>query len=925
MDFPHLGDTEFPILKTENVYAFKNTFDYHRWDENTIVRLVNVLWDSALNDAPLFDSNDIRDSWFDSLEDGFALRLETAARIVPEGYVKIPVPYDVAARYNYLYVEIPVATGDEMIDYEQSYGIRRWYFFIDHIDYGSPNATHVYVTNDFWTTFQNDVTIRYMMLERGHAPVAASDVRKYLSNPIENSALLLAPDVDFGRGSVVRHSKMVPFGNGTKYVVFASMATSNNVREMGHRTGDGTNAWTPPSYSDTQHRDGHQMSISDYVWGNGYDFSSLRTYVDNGASNMNRIPNNVTCWAIRANECFGFGGSNYGDSFLVRMPRECPAFLQTIRAMFVVDSSMIEMPYAPVTMCGHNLYYCRGNSQPIQKFTLNDAMFSFPDRYKRYAKLYTFPYSLIELTDNDGQTVSIRIEDTGEITYQLITSIAFPFLDMRVLFGGIGGNGDGNVYSWKSLTDDSSQIEIGADDWGSIKFDWPIPTYGLYMDGETAYNLRNWANLKNARIDAISAYHATMRDANCAENNAIALAQTAESNATDTANTHQTNTNADADTLVANTANTCNAQTANTALTVATNTANVALGNNTSTFVTALNNGLATANMQTDNTLMVSQTAAQNEASIATTDNTATASIISGAVDGMAASTGTAVTAIGAEATGTAIVQAGIGAMMGAVSGYVNAQADKANAVILTQVQTTLANSTGWANATKVSDTNDNNDNVTDAMNDLKSDQNDNTNDCITQQTANNVAAATNNAANTSNTMKANATRSKNTAVSNAARTRGTTVTNAGYTQGDTENTAKELLRAAQNKAKNSYETACNQMPIQIGETTGAPMSDYFRTRGVQIKVRTESESAIAQAGDHFARYGYALNRMWDVKESGFCPMRNFCYWKASDIWVDDRLSSTSDASKAIQRMFLEGVTLWKNPNEIGRVSVYDN
>lgn len=925
MDFPHLGDTEFPILKTENVYAFKNTFDYHRWDENTVVRLVNVLWDSALNDAPLFDSNDVRDAWFDSLEDGFALRLETAARIVPEGYVKIPVPYDVAARYNYLYVEVPVATGDEMIDYEQPYGIRRWYFFIDHIDYGSPNATHVYVTNDFWTTFQNDVTIRYMMLERGHAPVAASDVNKYLANPIENSELLLAPDVDFGRGSVVRHSKMVPFGNGTKYVVFASMATSQNVREMGRRTGDGTDVWTPPTYSDTQHRDGHQMTINGYVWGVGYDYSSLRTYVNNGASNKDRIPNNITCWAVRADRCFGFGGSNYDESFLVRMPRECPAFLQTIRAMFVVDSSMIEMPYSPISMCGSSLYYCRGVSQTVQKFALNDAMFSFPDRYKRYAKLYTFPYSLIELTDNDGQTVSIRIEDTGEITYQLITSVAFPFLDMRVLFRGVGGNGAGNVYSWTSLTDDTSQIEIGADDWGSIKFDWPIPTYGLYMDGETAYNLRNWANLKNARIDAITAYHATMRDANCAENNAIALAQTAETNADNTASTHESNEYDSANTLVANTANTCNAQTANTALTVATNNANVALGNSTSTAITTMSNGVAGERVAKDNLVSAYTVAQQNESTVATTANSGTATILSGAVNGMASATGDAVTAVGAQATGTAVVQMAIGGLMGAVSGYVNASTAKENAAIVTQAQSSVMSATTSANSYKVAISNDENTMTTQLMNTLHTDQTTNTNNCITGQTANNVAAATNNAANTSATMKGNATRSKNTAVGNAARTRGTSVTNAGYTQGDTESTAKELLRAAQNKAKNSYETACNQMPVQIGETSGAPMSDYFRTRGVQIKVRTESESAIAQAGDHFARYGYALNRMWDVKESGFCPMRNFCYWKASDIWVDDRLSSTSDASKAIQRMFLEGVTLWKNPNEIGRVSVYDN
>ena len=150
-------------------------------------------------------------------------------------------------------------------------------------------------------------------------------------------------------------------------------------------------------------------------------------------------------------------------------------------------------------------------------------------------------------------------------------------------------------------------------------------------------------------------------------------------------------------------------------------------------------------------------------------------------------------------------------------------------------------------------------------------------------------------------------------------------MSNAGYTQIAAERSAKEVLEAAQRKARNLYEQARNAAPMRVGEVSGAPMADYFMTRGVQVKVRTESDSAIAQAGDHFARYGYAFERMWDVAESGLCPMPKFCYWKASDVWVDDRLTSTSDASRAIRRMFLDGVTLWRNPDEIGRVSVYDN
>ena len=91
------------------------------------------------------------------------------------------------------------------------------------------------------------------------------------------------------------------------------------------------------------------------------------------------------------------------------------------------------------------------------------------------------------------------------------------------------------------------------------------------------------------------------------------------------------------------------------------------------------------------------------------------------------------------------------------------------------------------------------------------------------------------------------------------------------------------------------------------------------------MKVRTQNDGAIRQAGDMFARYGYALNQIWDVRKTGLTLMKHFTYWKASDIWVDDRQSSTNAVNKSIEAMFMNGVTIWSNPDEIGRVSIYAN
>ena len=91
------------------------------------------------------------------------------------------------------------------------------------------------------------------------------------------------------------------------------------------------------------------------------------------------------------------------------------------------------------------------------------------------------------------------------------------------------------------------------------------------------------------------------------------------------------------------------------------------------------------------------------------------------------------------------------------------------------------------------------------------------------------------------------------------------------------------------------------------------------------MKVRTMSDSEVRQVGDWFARFGYALDQIWDVNESGLCPMNHFCYWKCRDIWVDDMKSSNNTAQRIFVSLFERGVTVWKNPDEIGRVSIYAN
>lgn len=895
MDFPHLSDTRFPNFDNVDVYSFRNEFDYTRWNENTVIRLVNVLWDSDYKNVVKFDSDKARDEWFDSISDYVPIRLTQAARVIPDAFVKLPIPYDVAARYNYLYVDVPIATSQgDMIDYERTDGIRRWYFFIREISYRAPNTTEFRLVPDVWTNFQNDMDIKYMMLERGHAPVAATDTDEYLENPVSNSAYLLAPDVNFDGGTIVRHTRLYHHSAGEKWLCIASTCAPEQLPELGYANNVG-GEWTEATFYDGPTRYDWQVGISDYEWGYGFDYSNQKVPANNESSDVVPCP---TVYCIRASECYGNG------TFLSDLRTYCPAFLKTVQAAFLVDDSMFTVGRSFV-LAGHRIYECKSSYEEPFEISLTKDMFAFPKEFERFTKLYTFPYSYVQLTDNDGRTVDVHVEETSRISAQRITVLTFPFLKMRFLFNGIGGDAK-TSYWWFDVTDERHELEMEGD-WRKYSFDWDIPTYALFIDGATEYALTQGASAFNsARRNAITTYQAIARQANTARENARDLATTAEQNV-----------NTNSATLIANTANNCNTRTANNNITVATNDAIMAANLATATADTVTLNLTETNRSQARKLINLSTTNEQAKTAIAAAGNTREATINSGMVSSgitalgmaMAVPTGGMSTAVAAGIT-AAVGVLSFSSGSGAVAIRANAERENmVNAMNTTEALARAVNTqddvmTGiTTNWNSLQDTSRRQ--LAEAINDLQ-------NDCITQQTQNVNACETNNAANTAATMNAN-----------AARTRATTSNNADWTRVSAIDPAKDALSNAMRNARDRYTDASRNLPTKLTTTSGNVAQDAFMQRGVQLKVRTQSESAIRQTASMFARYGYALNQMWEVKELQL--MRHFTYWKAGEIWVDDRGSVNGAANREIETIFLNGVTVWDNPDEIGKVSVYDN
>ena len=159
--------------------------------------------------------------------------------------------------------------------------------------------------------------------------------------------------------------------------------------------------------------------------------------------------------------------------------------------------------------------------------------------------------------------------------------------------------------------------------------------------------------------------------------------------------------------------------------------------------------------------------------------------------------------------------------------------------------------------------------------------------------------AATQNTANNVNLAKTTATNNKTTSDNN---------TNRSY-----NNSIAAITNAVNEAALGA--------PLTFGASQGGEFANT-RPMILSANIVTESKSAIAQAGAQFLRWGYAYNDIWDWATWNTRP--HYTYWQVSDLWATGVGSVPEEAQDAVRRMLYDGVTCWADPDEIGRVSIYE-
>lgn len=415
-----MGD--FPNLDSVDVYKYDNTLDYSRFKPTARLKICNVPWCGDYDNVVKFDDDATRDAWFDAL-DGEVVNLDTMFNVKPDGASKVPVPVTSAQGYNYLVVDLPRMTSDaQPLAYAAGDRKRRYFYFIQDAQQLSPNSTRLILTLDVWTTYINEMKFDYVLLERGHAPVAASSVADYLANPRDNSAYLLSDDVNTGGEPYVETARAVK--NYSAEAQRACIAT----------------------YADLQG--------------------------DFGAAAAPKVPaiSEPDTSGVLAPRVYSVAVGDL-QPFLRKLETNAPWMKQTVLGVFFAPSDLLTQS-APFTLWDISITVLDA-VQKIEPFMQPGvADFGYPAQAAGFAKLYTYPYAAIRIGDERGQTSTVRIEDLGSNGIQLASAVnlVMPYISIDARLLGIAGANDGLTFQ----TIEGRTYSYGGA-WGEYLKSWNLP------------------------------------------------------------------------------------------------------------------------------------------------------------------------------------------------------------------------------------------------------------------------------------------------------------------------------------------------------------------------------------------------------------------------------------------------------------------
>ena len=805
-EFPHLDDTRFPDLQTANVYKYRNELDYSAYEVSTKIKLLNVSWCGDYDNAVYFETREERDKWFDS-QKGAVKEMPTMFRLYADGDIKVELPIDECMEYNYVIIDYGKAPYQ---DKETKYS--KMFYFISDMKQDSVNTTRLQLEVDYWTTCVYDMGITYVNLERGHAPMAETDADTYLGNPLENSEFLLTDDVSYGYLQRVTATENVIFNDYT-----------GNLEDM--TLGFQTSASMEKSWQ----IDGNPC-IPTAAFESSQAFSSVDPFVIDS----------LTQW----------------EAFRDTVIEQCPQFFETVKGMFIVPKKLLTYSTS-FEFCGFTCHFLASHGDKLQGgIKLEKEMFGYPGEYSDIAKLYTYPYAAIEVTDFKGSTMQIRVEDTaGSVEVRTMMCDMYPFLGIEAYLTGIGSGGRSELRFQNNFT---HTMTIGGR-YYDFSTKWNIPVFSVQLTPQADWEL-------DGKIAA---------DATIANVNTQLTLDKANMDLSNQATKDMTANNQQVERSVFNIAK-----------------------------------WLQQANGEFGKILAADLFKTDVDYGTTTMTNTSIGSLVSagvGVVEGFAHGAAGAAIATKQKDADKAMNNAIAGDM---VSGAANAINTGVNVVVSSLNYAALVTKNRAALEAYWGDMDSSFGGATGSGYNYWTWKN-TTDFDYKRILAGQAAIAGGSYASYGNS----------TGTSITETVTGTNEIGIKLKQDVYDNTKE----AQTETSTRTYDAKRNQTYLSnhptFGQLTGTPdiISKPF---GLSFNAVTQSKNAIRQAAEQFMRYGYTLNMQWKV--GSFNVMPRFSYWKCSSVYCDD--SGVYEGGQAMVKSILErGITVWRNPDDIGRISIYEN
>nr|DAR59284.1 MAG TPA: Major tail protein [Caudoviricetes sp.] len=388
------------------------------WPVGTEVTLMQVPWDANYRDIVIWDDVQQRNAYLDAQAlSGTGWRSKRFSYCRPNEPISVPVPYSAAYKYNYVVVQNPM----QPVDGEEQ-PLKLCYFILS-TDYVAPGTTQLTLQLDVIQTYQFGVCLGNMFVERGHMGVSNAVFKNGVQN-LQGQYLrkyLNVPEgLDVGDSYVMANHEWYPLTDAStfdigKIIIISSAdlaADPGTVDNPNLNVADGQNADGIPSGCNV-----YSMTLSTFKA--VLNAMKEKSWVAQCIQSVSTFPARLLSAGIDV-QLFGNSG---------------------ITMQFLGETDTLELPLKTYATTG-NIYQQLSNG--------------VPDGYHNLYKAYTYPYSVIELTAYNGNSVFVKPELVygNTLALTVIGCAVAPFARIGVFPTNYGQAFEGgqpvnyNQYTW---------------------------------------------------------------------------------------------------------------------------------------------------------------------------------------------------------------------------------------------------------------------------------------------------------------------------------------------------------------------------------------------------------------------------------------------------------------------------------------------